>query len=150
VRLAWRGFAPASDGGEDNPPSYSTFVDGKDIRSLQKPQPDEFVFSARWYAQLELRSDVTRWLKRRFDRELNTYLDATEAKMEAAGLVRSPEKRPRRRGDWTQHIDWLIHFQLGRLTHAEIARPARVQVKTVAAGCASAARLINLTRRSMR
>ena len=132
------------------PPDRPSFVDGRSWIDNIDPQPDDFVFSARWYPQEEYRADITRWLRDRFDRELDEYLDATERKMVEAGLVRTPEKRARRGGEPTQHFDWLVRFQLLSRSHERIAREAGVAEKTVAAGCRSAAELIDLTRRSVR
>ena len=98
VEIAWISFVPIEDDSPAHSLSHLTFPSGRKILSVHDPQPDDFEFSSRWYPLLESRSDISRLLKEQFDRELNSYLDATEAKMEASGLARTPEKRPRRGG----------------------------------------------------
>lgn len=116
--------------------------------SLAKPLPPLFVFRARWYPQYEFRTDVSRWLKKQFEQELTAYLNAVEKQMETAGLVKTPTKRPRRRGDAMQHFDWLVRFQVQCWTQARIAAEENVAISTVADALQSTAALIGLTRRS--
>ena len=91
VNLAWLIFGLRGNDSPVYPPEKAEWAT-EYFLSLVEPQPVDFPFSARWYPQLEYRSDIIRWLKDRFENELNAYLDATEVKMEASGLVRTKKK----------------------------------------------------------
>lgn len=117
--------------------------------TVAKPLAPLFVFRARWYAQYEFRADISRWLRRQFEKELTAYLNAVENQMKTAGLVRTSTKRPRRSGDPLQHFDWLVRFQVQCWTQARIAREnGHLDISTVAQALRSTAEHIDLTRRS--
>lgn len=146
VERAWLGFGPEEDGRPACRTPLTPFVDGRTILDSLNPQPEEFEYSARWFPQWESRVDFSRWIREEFDRKLTQYLDATEERMESAGLVRSPEKRRQQKRDKLQHFDWLIRFRLLRHRQIDIAREVGVSKETVYRGCKSAADLIQLTR----
>lgn len=118
---------------------------------LAKPLPPLFAFEARWYPQLEFRADISRWLKKQFQKKMTAYLDAAEKQMKAAGLVKTPKKRSRRGGDATQHFDWLVRFQVEWWEQPRIAAEyGDLDITTVADALKSTAQLLGLTLRSTR
>lgn len=113
-------------------------------------RPELFFFRSDWpLVEVETRQQAAARIRAEFEKELNVYLDAIEDQAKAAGMERTPQKRARK-GDATQHYEWLARSEVQGWSHAQIAKYYRVEKGTVETAVRATAKHVGLTRRTLR
>lgn len=93
-----------------------------------------------WDTTEEIRTDFEAGVRKRFEAELSKYCDERESEAEAAGYVRTRERRN------PNHFAWLACYQVCRFSPAAIAKALNVRLYAVQYAVNSLTREIDLTK----